>query len=113
MYTYLQTHTRKLPRERPVLILTFTLVLVLSSIDMFQVYLIGIPHFTDTLYVYEKRWVEGVGSMGVGVAHLIMQGGFGGRLVQVSLRCVVWGAGREAEKEADGSFRWVCWGAVG
>ena len=84
MYTYLQTHTRKLPRERPVLILTFILTLFLSSIDMYQVYLIGIPHFTDTLYVYEKRWVEGVGSVGVGVGHLIMQGGFGGRLVQVS-----------------------------
>ena len=86
MYTYLSTPTptpRK-PIERPLLLLLFLLTLFLSSTDMYQVYLIGIPHFTDTLYVFEKKWMEGVGVLGVGVGHLGVQVGFGRRLGGVS-----------------------------
>jgi hypothetical protein len=105
MYTYLQTPTRHststspkpLPLrlryrlEKPLILICFLLTLFLSCIDMYEVYEIGIPHFTDTLFLYEIKWPEGVGAIGNGLVHSVVQGWFGARLVKV--RTVEMGGG--------------------
>jgi hypothetical protein len=82
MFSYIQHRTPLL--EKLLLLFCFTLGLFLSCIDMYQVFQIGVKHFTDTKYVFQIKWTEGVNAIVTGGIHAVVQGFFGVRLVKVS-----------------------------